>query len=82
MNAQDLARPDNSADVTINLAISGNRLVMLMNALDGFGFETGKYKFGGVGGNDVVCEPHWNELRQVTEAVRDELSKQRMEQRP
>ena len=75
MNAQTLASPDNAADRTVNLAISGNRLVSILNALDATLYETGRYRLEG---NDVVAASPWYAgLRETTEAVRDELSRQR-----
>lgn len=75
MNAAELAKPDNEADVTIRLEISGNRLVSILNALDSLSHETGRYRFEG---NDVVASNDWySAIRQTTEAVRDELSRQR-----
>jgi hypothetical protein len=75
MNAQTLASPDNAADQTIALAISGNRLVSVLNALDATLYETGRYELRG---NDVVAASPWYEaLRETTEAIRDELSRQR-----
>jgi len=75
MNAQQLAKPDNSADVTIMLAISGNRLVSVLNALDALAFGAKRYRMEG---NRTVadCE-YYAEIRATTEAVRDELSRQR-----
>jgi hypothetical protein len=75
MNAQTLASPDNQADRTIALAISGNRLVSVLNALDAALYETGRYQLQG---NDVVATAPWfATLRETTEAMRDELSRQR-----
>ncbi|MCK1671093.1 hypothetical protein [Bradyrhizobium sp. 150] len=75
MNAQALAKPDNEADMTISLAISGNRLVSVLNALDAAMYATGRYRFEG---DNVVAESSWfAELRETTEAIRDELSRQR-----
>lgn len=76
MNAQALAAPDNAADRTITLAISGNRLVSVLNALDATLYETGRYRLQG---DDVVAASPWYaELRKTTEAIRDELSRQRI----
>lgn len=76
MNALTLAKSDNEADTTIMLAISGNRLVSVLNALDAAMYETGRYKFEG---NDIVASSSWfADLRETTEAMRDELSRQRM----
>jgi hypothetical protein len=76
MNAIELAKPDNEADKTVTLAISGNRLVSVLNALDAALHTTGRYRLEG---NDVVASSPWYaELRDVTEAIRDELSRQRM----
>jgi hypothetical protein len=73
--AAEIAAPDNAADRTIHLAISGNRLVSLLNALDSTMYATGKYELVG---DDIVASTPWHaELRSVTEAVRDELSRQR-----
>jgi hypothetical protein len=75
MNAAQLAAPDNGADKTITLAISGNRLVAILNALDAAMFETCRYHFEG---DKVVAESPWYmTLREITEATRDELSRQR-----
>lgn len=70
-----LATPDNAADTTITLAISGNRLVSVLNALDAALFETKRYAFEGDG--LVASSPYYTELRATTEAIRDELSRQR-----
>lgn len=76
MNAQQLAKPDNEADRTVTLAISGNRLVSILNALDAAMFKEGRYRFEG---NETVADAPWfAQLRETTEAVRDELSRQRM----
>jgi hypothetical protein len=73
--AAEIAAPDNAADRTINLAISGNRLVSILNALDSAMYATGRYD---VVGDDIVASSScYAELRAVTEAVRDELSRQR-----
>lgn len=75
MNAEQLAKPDNPADKTITLAISGNRLVAILNALDAAMHETCRYHFDG---DKVVAESPWYQmLRETTESVRDELSRQR-----
>lgn len=75
MNAEQLAKTDNAADRTITLAISGNRLVSILNALDAAMHETCRYHFEG---DKVVAESPWYQtLRETTEAVRDELSRQR-----
>ncbi len=74
-----LATPDNSADVTVTMEISGNRLVSVLNALDSAMHETGRYRLEG---NDVVASSSWfADLRKVTEAMRDELSRQRSAKR-
>ena len=71
-----LAVPDNAADITVTLEISGNRLVSILNALDATLFETGRINFVG---NDIVGSSPWfTELHRTTEAIRDELSRQRM----
>lgn len=76
----NIATPNNPADCTINLAISGNRLVSVLNALDAAMFELGRMKFVG---NDVVFSSPWYaELRATSEAMRDELSRQRCAIRP
>lgn len=78
MNIATLAKPDNDADKTINLAISGNRLVSVLNALDAAMHETERYRFEG---NDLVASSPWYAtLRETTEAIRDELSRQRCQQ--
>ncbi len=70
-----LAAPDNAADKTIHLAISGNRLVSVLNALDAALFANGRYRFEG---DSIVADAPWfAELRQTTESIRDELSRQR-----
>ena len=75
MNAEQLAKPDNEADRTITLAISGNRLVSILNALDSAMHETGRYRLVG---NDVIATSEWfQQMRDTTEAIRDELSRQR-----
>jgi hypothetical protein len=77
MTQEQLAKPDNEADRTINLAISGNRLVSILNALDAAMHETCRYHFEG---DTIVAESPWyQKLRETTEAVRDELSRQRCE---
>lgn len=73
--AAELAAPDNSADITINLAISGNRLVSILNALDQAMYATGCYRL--VADDVVATSSYYAELRAVTDAVRDELSRQR-----
>ncbi|KRR22148.1 hypothetical protein [Bradyrhizobium retamae] len=76
MTAAELAAPDNGADRTITLAISGNRLVSVLNALDAALFEQGRYRFEG---NTLVANSDWyTKLHETTEAIRDELSRQRM----
>lgn len=71
----NIATPDNPADCTIELAISGNRLVSVLNALDAAMYESGRYRLEG---NDVKADwPWYAELRNTTEAIRDELSRQR-----
>jgi hypothetical protein len=79
MNATELAKPDNAADMTVTLAISGNRLVSILNALDGALYQTGKYRFEG--DSVVASSPWYGELRTVTESIRDELSRQRCKAR-
>ena len=75
MTQEQLAKPDNDADRTVNLAISGNRLVSILNALDAALHETGRYHFEG---DTLVASSEWYQtLRETTEAVRDELSRQR-----
>jgi len=75
MTQEQLAKTDNAADKTINLAISGNRLVSILNALDAAMHETGRYRFDG---DTLVASSDWYQtLRETTEAVRDELSRQR-----
>jgi hypothetical protein len=75
LTAAEVAAPDNEADRTIHLSISGNRLVSILNALDAAMYATGKYQFVG---DDIVASSDWHaELRTITEAVRDELSRQR-----
>ena len=75
MTTEQLAKTDNAADKTINLAISGNRLVSILNALDAAMHETGRYRFDG---DTLVASSDWYQaLRETTEAVRDELSRQR-----
>lgn len=77
MDAKTLAMPDNSADRTIMLAISGNRLVSVLNALDAAMHQLGRYRLEG---NDTIADSDWfANLRETTEAIRDELSRQRME---
>jgi hypothetical protein len=77
LDAKALAQPDNEADKTINLSISGNRLVSVLNALDGAMHALGRYRLKG---NAVIAESPWYaELRETTEAIRDELSRQRCE---
>lgn len=63
----DITTPDNEADTLINLAISGNRLVSICNAVQQLMHETGKIK-----------HPWYQELDAVIESVRDQLSDQRM----
>jgi hypothetical protein len=76
MNAIELAKMDNEADRTIKLEISGNRLVSILNALDQSLFVLGKYRLQGDG---IVAETQWHtDLYATTEAIRDELSRQRM----
>lgn len=71
----NLAAPDNPADRTIVLSISGNRLVSVLNALDAAMYQTGRYRFEG---DAIVADAPWyGELRKTTEAIRDELSRQR-----
>jgi hypothetical protein len=71
----NISAPDNEADCTINLAISGNRLVSVLNALDAAMHETKRYHFEG---DALVASSEWyQQLRETTEAMRDELSRQR-----
>lgn len=79
MNAKELAQPDNAADSTIQLAISGNRLVSILNALDQSLHQSGHYRFEG--DSVVASSPWYQTLRETTEAIRDELSRQRCEAR-
>ena len=79
MTNEQLATTANSADCTITLAISGNRLVSVLNALDQAMHELGRYKF--TKGDIVADAPYYAELRDTTEAIRDELSRQRCAQR-
>lgn len=77
MTVIQLATPDNAADKTIKLEISGNRLVSVLNALDSALFQAGRYRFEG---DSLVADSPWfAELRETTEAIRDELSRQRCE---
>jgi hypothetical protein len=77
MTKDELAAPNNGADCTINLCISGNRLVSVLNALDAAMHEARKYRFSG---DEVVTISSWyDELRETTEAIRDELGRQRAE---
>lgn len=76
MNAEQLAQPDNGADCTINLRISGNRLVSVLNALDQIMMESGRYMFAG---DNILAKGGYATIRETTEAIRDELSRQRME---
>jgi hypothetical protein len=79
MTKDDLAAPDNEADCTVTLAVSGNRLVSVLNALDASLHSLGVYFFDG---DTCRAASDWYEqLRATTEAMRDELSRQRMEQR-
>jgi hypothetical protein len=67
------------SDCVITLHISGNRLVSVLNALDAMAHETRRYTFEG---NDIVASsPRYEELRNTTEAIRDELSRQRCAKR-
>jgi hypothetical protein len=75
----NIAEPDNGADTTITLAISGNRLVSVLNALDQSLHQLGTYWLEG---NTVVAATTWyTDLYAITEAIRDELSRQRCEAR-
>ena len=75
MTKDQLAKPDNDADRTVYIDISGNRLVSILNALDAAMHETGRYHFEG---DTLVASSDWYaNLRETTEAVRDELSRQR-----
>lgn len=77
MDAKQLAQPDNGADKTITLAISGNRLVSVLNTLDACLYADGSYWFEG---DTVKTKSEWlDRLRETTEAIRDELSRQRCE---
>lgn len=79
MNASELAKPDNGGDCTVTLAISGNRLVSVLNTLDAAMHATGRYRFEG---SDVVASSDWYAgLRATTEAIRNELSRQRSDAR-
>lgn len=77
MTAEELAAPDNGADCTVMLRISGNRLVSILNTLDAALFEAGRYRF--LGNDLVACSEHYTKTHSITEAIRDELSRQRME---
>lgn len=77
MNVSTLAAPDNAADKTIKLEISGNKLVSVLNALDAALYQTGRYRFEG--DSLVAAYPFYAALRATTEAIRDELSRQRCE---
>ena len=75
MTREELAKPDNEADCTVSIRISGNRLVSVLNTLDCTLHATGKYRFVG---DEVRGMSSWyDDLRTVTEAIRDELSIQR-----
>lgn len=71
----DISTPDNGADKTIVLRISGNRLVSILNALDSLMYQKGYYKLQGNG--TVGINTGAQQLLDLTEAVRDELSAQR-----
>jgi len=75
MNANDLAKPDNEADRTITIRISGNRLVSVLNTLDVAMFLAGRYRFE----NDKLTADcgYLAGVLETTEAIRDELSRQR-----
>lgn len=75
MTKEELAKPDNGADCTIMLPISGNRLVSVLNAFDAALFAAGIYRFEG---NDLVAvNDYYATIRATTEAIRDELSRGR-----
>lgn len=67
MTTVDITKPDNGADTVITLKISGNRLVAICNAVQAMAHETGKDQHA-----------WYQELNEVIERVRDQLSEQRM----
>lgn len=71
----DITAKDNEADTIINLTISGNRLVSLLNSCQSMLFDSGRLV---VRGNDFRgTEPAWDELNEIIERMRDKLSEQR-----
>lgn len=70
----ELGEPNEPSSV-ITLRISGNRLVSILNTLDSLMFETSRLRFEGnaVVGRDAYAQ----NLYDLTESIRDELSAQR-----
>jgi hypothetical protein len=63
------------AGPVINLQISGNRLVSLLNTLDFYAFQMNRRSFHG---NDIEFVDDWDrKLWELTESIRDEISAQR-----
>lgn len=70
----ELGEPNEPTSI-ITLRISGNRLVSLLNTLDRLMFETGRTRFEG---NDLVYRDFYiQDMHDLTESIRDELSAQR-----
>jgi hypothetical protein len=75
-NVVDFSSPEPAeSGPVITLRISGNRLIGLLNTIDGLMFETGKYAFKG--DDYVFRDEHAKHMRDLTESIRDELSAQR-----
>ena len=72
----DITKPDNPADTVINLTISGNRLVSVLNALQQKMFADNNAAFAD--GNNMSFSSSWYaELWETVERIRDQLSEQR-----
>ena len=68
----NIATPDNAADITVTLQISGNRLVSICNALQSL-----MYRHDYIGPNSEGWQ-HYADVNEIVERVRDELSAQRI----
>lgn len=72
----DFSQPETAeAGPTINLKISGNRLICLLNTLDYYTNLLDRRKFVG---NEIEFKDDWDrKLWDLTESIRDEISAQR-----
>ena len=74
--AIDIRSPNNPADTIVTIAISGNRLVSILNAVQAMMHETSRSRFEG--NATVFISDSYRELNETVECLRDQLSAQRM----